>query len=440
MAAFILTRNLKLRVDANLTANAKYNLERLDLLGATFIVDTTDSLNIRSKSDITLEPNSADLSGSGVGGTISIGSSGHVISAFNVFASATNISFPVGLLDQAMGGNKYLRLQYKSDINGSVDTTADRTLSLDLEGSNRNIVLSGDLSLFGNNPLVLNTTGNTSVILPLTGTLATLSGSETLTNKTIDAASNTILNIINANISSSAAIQYSKLNLTNSIVNSDLSSSISLDGSKVNPAFGNQLISTSNNLEFDHAGHSTTIRPAQSGQSTDLTFTLPVDAGTSGYSLSTDGSGNLSWIPTAGSGTVTSVGLTADPVFTVTGSPVTSAGTINLALASQAGNTVLAGPTSGGPAVPTFRGLVAADIQIAGYRAMSASWIIADGTTKTVTHNWGSQKIQVEVLDNSNGYATINMSSVQRPTINTVVITSTDVPASTWTILLKEIP
>jgi hypothetical protein len=64
---------------------------------------------------------------------------------------------------------------------------------------------------------------------------------------------------------------------------------------------------------------------------------------------------------TGGGGTVTSVGLSLPAIFTVTGSPVTAAGTLTATLASEAANTVLAGPT-GAAGVPTFRTLVAADV------------------------------------------------------------------------------
>jgi hypothetical protein len=64
---------------------------------------------------------------------------------------------------------------------------------------------------------------------------------------------------------------------------------------------------------------------------------------------------------TGGGGTVTSVGLSLPAIFTVTGSPVTAAGTLTATLASEAANTVLAGPT-GSAGVPTFRTLVAADV------------------------------------------------------------------------------
>jgi hypothetical protein len=63
-----------------------------------------------------------------------------------------------------------------------------------------------------------------------------------------------------------------------------------------------------------------------------------------------------------GTGTVTSVGLAAPAEFTVTGSPVTAAGTLTLAKATQAPNVIYAGPATGAAAAPTFRAIVAADL------------------------------------------------------------------------------
>lgn len=61
-------------------------------------------------------------------------------------------------------------------------------------------------------------------------------------------------------------------------------------------------------------------------------------------------------------GTVTSVGLSLPNIFTVSGSPVTSSGTLSATLASQTQNHVLAAPGSGGNGAPAFRALVAGDI------------------------------------------------------------------------------
>lgn len=68
---------------------------------------------------------------------------------------------------------------------------------------------------------------------------------------------------------------------------------------------------------------------------------------------------------------VTSVALSLPSIFTVSGSPVTTAGTLTGTLATQTANTIFAGPTSGAVAQPTFRSLVAADIP-----SLSATYLL----------------------------------------------------------------
>lgn len=63
-----------------------------------------------------------------------------------------------------------------------------------------------------------------------------------------------------------------------------------------------------------------------------------------------------------GTGTVTSVALSVPAELSVSGSPVTTAGTLAVTKATQSANQVWAGPTSGSAAQPAFRALVAADI------------------------------------------------------------------------------
>jgi hypothetical protein len=64
----------------------------------------------------------------------------------------------------------------------------------------------------------------------------------------------------------------------------------------------------------------------------------------------------------AGTGTVTSVGLTMPAEFTVGGSPIIGAGTLAVTKANQLANQGFFGPTSGGAAQPAFRALVTADL------------------------------------------------------------------------------
>ncbi len=66
------------------------------------------------------------------------------------------------------------------------------------------------------------------------------------------------------------------------------------------------------------------------------------------------------WVRVGGS--VTSVGLTMPTHFSVTGSPVTTSGTLTASWNNQTANRILAGPASGSATSPTFRSLVAADI------------------------------------------------------------------------------
>ena len=76
------------------------------------------------------------------------------------------------------------------------------------------------------------------------------------------------------------------------------------------------------------------------------------------------GSGGFVWLNQgyqATNGTVTSVAMTVPTGFSVSGSPVTTSGTLAVSLSNQTANTIWAGPSSGSAAAPTFRAMVAAD-------------------------------------------------------------------------------
>jgi hypothetical protein len=66
------------------------------------------------------------------------------------------------------------------------------------------ITLAGSVTHAGAFTQVFTATGNTSVVLPTTGTLATTGNPEILTNKTISGASNTLSNIANASLTNSS--------------------------------------------------------------------------------------------------------------------------------------------------------------------------------------------------------------------------------------------
>ena len=88
-----------------------------------------------------------------------------------------------------------------------------------------------------------------------------------------------------------------------------------------------------------------------------VTFALAGTGATRTLTINATGSGGV-----GGSGTVTSVDVTFPSIFTASGGPITTAGTIAASLATQPANLVFAGPATGSDAQPTFRSIVADDV------------------------------------------------------------------------------
>lgn len=118
----------------------------------------------------------------------------------------------------------------------------------------------------------------------------------------------------------------------------------------------------------DFASSSTTVStssPLSGGGALtgNLSLSIPqANTSTDGYLAH----GDWNTFNAKGSGTVTSVGLTVPNVLSVSGSPVTTSGSLAVSLATQSANVVFAGPTTGSAAAPTFRSLVAADLPSSG--------------------------------------------------------------------------
>lgn len=113
------------------------------------------------------------------------------------------------------------------------------------------------------------------------------------------------------------------------------------------------------------------------------------------------GSGNTAWAPV---GTVTSVALALPGIFTVSGSPVTSIGTLTGSLATQAANAVFTGPASGGPAVPTFRALVAADVS-------PIAWVRAGNSGTNASTDYIGTSDAVDFVSRTNGVERLRITS-----------------------------
>jgi hypothetical protein len=88
-------------------------------------------------------------------------------------------------------------------------------------------------------------------------------------------------------------------------------------------------------------------------QSSSYGFFAPATGGTPLFRQIT-----ASDISGVGTGSVTSVSLSLPSIFSVSGSPITTSGTLTSSLVNQSANTIFAGPASGGSTTPTFRALV----------------------------------------------------------------------------------
>lgn len=134
------------------------------------------------------------------------------------------------------------------------------------------------------------------------------------------------------------------------------------------------------------------------------TGAITLVAGT-GISITPSGT-NITIANTEAGGTVTSVAL-ADgstvPLYSISGSPVTTSGTLTFTLNTQTANKVLASPTSGGAAQPTFRALVAADLPTGNLTDAGTDGIVITGGTGAVIGSGTS--IAQHVADSThNGY------------------------------------
>ena len=108
---------------------------------------------------------------------------------------------------------------------------------------------------------------------------------------------------------------------------------------------------------------------------------------------------------TGGSGTVTSVAATVPAaLLAVSGSPITSSGTLAFSLNTVTGNTVFAGPTSGS-STPTFRALIEDDIPSLSASKVSdfseavddrVAALLVEGTGITLTYDDGSDTLTID--------------------------------------------
>ncbi len=162
----------------------------------------------------------------------------------------------------------------------------------------------------------------------------------------------------NSKVSASAAIAYSKLSLAASIANSDLAT-------MATQTFKGRTTAGTGAPQDLTVTQATALLNSMVGDSGSGGVKGLVPAPATGDATKVL-SGAGTWI-SAGSGTVTSVAMTVPTALfassPVSGSPVTTSGTLAPTLATQTAQTFFSGPSSGSAATPTFKALTAPTIQ-----------------------------------------------------------------------------
>lgn len=327
---FTLTPNLKLRVNADLTADSIYNLNRIDTVGLAVTTDSTGQIKIRSRLNILLEPDSIDINGEGLGGVINLGDTGRPILNVNVNSQNLNlVQTELNLRDSSLvfllGLNKLTLLPPSSISTDFTLTLPDNTgqagFNLVTDGNGVLSWAEPDPSLLTNH-IEFGGVGDVRLSVDTLGLGDILASAAGLTIK-----SDRISNLM---VAADAAISYSKL------------AALSFDRVLTSGATG--VIETS------------AITPTELSQLAGVT-------------------GNIQ-------------------------SQINSLG---------------------------------------GGNQFTEVWQPSDGATKVITHPLDSQSIQIQVLNISNDYATIEVSSVTRPDTDTVTLISSEAPSNNWLVLLTKV-
>ena len=219
------TTYLKLRLSDDLTASARFNLERIDALGAVYNLTATGDVYVRSGGDLTLEPESAKVSGgSGVGGTLNLGTSAHSLALIAMYG-------PAGLMARGVlraydsDSSNYIGLRAPATVASNVtfdlpsaDGSAGQVLQTDGAGawSWTSGLLTNPMSAAGD--MVYGAASGTATRLATGATTGLLHGGA--------GATPTWSLLVDADVAAGAAIAYSKLALTGSVTNSDLAGGI----------------------------------------------------------------------------------------------------------------------------------------------------------------------------------------------------------------------
>lgn len=303
-------------------------------------------------------------------------------------------------------------------------------------------------------------TANRDVQLPAGDTahvLVSRTSTDTLTNKSIDADTNTITNIDNNEIKAAAAIDATKI-ANGSVSNTEFQY---LDG--VTSAIQTQIDSkvTGPASATDNALSRFDGTTGKLVQNSTATLSDTGDLAIASGSISVD---NLSLDANTLASTNTNGDISLDP--NGTGAVSVAAAHVKLQSGTSASELRFYEPSGSGTNYSAFKAqaqagdvtytLPPADATVSGYvlssnasgslswvsNASSSSfatdWLTADGTTKSVTHSLGSRDVIVQIYDGVT-YETIEVDSEIRTDANTVDLSASEAPGTSWRVMILKI-
>lgn len=310
MATISYTPNLKLRIEDNMSVAAIYNLQRIDELGATFGLDETAATSVSSSEDVLIRPNNPAAGGSGVGGNVYVGIASQVADLVQI--NSAKVEFPK--TSTINFGSAKLVGSYKipwTNIDTSLGTVASFPDFQSAVASVPSIVTTVNHPGRSDNPHATTASQvgayTTAQVDSLLAAKANLATVQAHLSATagVHGLTGAVVGTTDAQTLSNKSIDATANQLRN-IGDVSIASNAAIAGTKVNPAFGSQEISTSNQVKLTGpSNYFSAIRASRAVQTANLIFSLPSSYGSSGQVLTTDGEGNLSWQAAGGATVIT---------------------------------------------------------------------------------------------------------------------------------------
>lgn len=465
-----ISRYLKLKIADDLSADAKYNLQRLDSLGAsigsTFVTGLGDKLSILSRGDIQLVPNDSSIGGPGSGGTLTLGDDNNPATVI-IEGTAFLLNCGLSLKNGATSANNYLTVSFLNAANLTTPQsltiavgTGDRSITFPEDGvvvttTGIQTLVDKDITGTFTGPLTGNVTGNVS------GTAANVTGVVAVANggTGASAAPAAIQNLLpsyagnNARVlaltSDGSALEWKA---TGGGVVETISASAPLTVDNTIPAFPvltlpqatglvNGYLSASDWTSFTNKEPSLGLSNSTTYLRGDRVWSTLDVAAVSGLQSALDAKYNAS----NPAGYVNAAGAAAAaPVQSVNGQiNIVSLTTTNIgegtslyftdtrARTAAVVNSTAGSETDQAASVSAMKAYVTAQ----GGGVTSFTWATADGVTKSITHSLNTTTVLVSVYD-ENG-EDILVDTVDRTSSNEVSLTSSVPPTGNWTVVIR---